>query len=357
MQTADVIVIGGGIAGISAAARLSTDAKVIVLEMEKNTCYHATGRSAAVFIRNYGNAVLRELNALSQEFLTEGDFLSRRGELLVALPDQTDNVEAHLEVSDTVERVDERAMRTLVPILREGRFALGAYERDAFDIDVDRLVQFFSKSLRENGGKVEINAEVMALSRQTGSWIAETKTCSYAAPLVINAAGAWADVVAIRAGLAPKGLQPLRRSAAIVPVDHRGVSEWPLVAGIAEDWYAKPESGHLMVSPADEDLVEPHDAWPDDLVLAHGIDRFERATTVKVKKLKATWAGLRTFASDKSPVVGFDGATEGFLWLAGQGGYGVQTSPALSILAADLCLGRMLQIGSTTLEQMSPNRF
>jgi D-arginine dehydrogenase len=167
-----------------------------------------------------------------------------------------------------------------------------------------------------------------------------TAAGAFEAPVIVNAAGAWADTVAQLAGVATLGLTPLRRSAAILPApEGRDVSSWPAVCSMSETWYAKPEAGKLMVSPADEDPVEPHDAWPDDMVLAEGLDRYERAVTVPVTRVERSWAGLRTFAPDRTPVVGFDPAAEGFFWLAGQGGYGIQTAPALSRLAGALLTG------------------
>ena len=357
MKTADVIVVGGGIAGISVAARLAPDARVVVLERESSTCYHATGRSAAVFIRNYGNKVLRVLNGLSQNHLLDGGYLSQRGELLVALPDQGAHLDDVLSKADTVERVDEPTLRQLVPILREGLFIGGAYEREAYDIDVDLLVQSFARQLRQHGGEVITDAEVVGLTRSGETWNVETRVGDFEAPVVVNAAGAWADMVATRAGLRPVNLQPLRRSAAIVPIEDHDLRQWPLFAGIAENWYGKPEAGQLMVSPADEDLVAPQDAYPDDLVLAEGIHRFEQSTTVSVRRVTHRWAGLRTFATDRTPVMGFDPRSSGFFWLAGQGGYGIQTAPALSLLAADLVLGRVRAVDSELLAALSPARF
>lgn len=356
MKRADIVVIGAGIAGISAAARLSEAAHVVVLEAEPVVGYHATGRSAAVFIRNYGNDVLRVLNVASQPYLEGGDYLHRRGELLLALPDQVDLIEQHLDRGETIKRLDADAVVDKVPILKPGRFVGGAYEEQAYDIDVDRLLQSFLRTFRHNGGTVETNSVVTSMSFQNGVWRIKTAAGEFEAPIVVNAAGAWADKVAQKAGVAAQGLRPLRRSAAIVPMPDHETSTWPLFLGIAEDWYAKPEAGQLMVSPADEDLVEPHDAFPDDMVLAEGIDRFEKSTIIEVKRVTHSWAGLRTFAPDRSPVVGFDGTAKGFFWLAGQGGYGVQTSPALSQLAADLCLGRPGDFSPEILERMSPSR-
>lgn len=357
MKTADIVVIGGGIAGISAAAEMSKDAAVVLLEAEPVTGYHSTGRSAAVFIRNYGNATLRQLNAAAQPHLDEGGYLRQRGELLLALPGQEKVVEDHLAMGPSVSHLSEAEAREMVPILRPGRFVGAAFEREAHDIDVDLLMQDYLRVLRGNGGEVITDARVTALRRDGAVWICDHKGGSVAAPVVVNAAGAWADEVAEMAGAARVGLRPCRRSAAIVPLPEHDLARWPLFAGAAEDWYGKPEAGKLMVSPADEDEVAPQDAWPEDMVLAEGIHRFEQATTIEVTRVERTWAGLRTFAPDRTPVVGFDPSQQAFFWLAGQGGYGVQTAPALSRLTADLCLKRAPGLAADTVTALSPHRF
>jgi D-arginine dehydrogenase len=201
-------------------------------------------------------------------------------------------------------------------------------------------------------------AGVTAIRREAGQWQVDTPQGSHAAPILVNAAGAWADEVAVLAGLPRIGLQPCRRSAAIIPApEGYATQHWPIFGSIAETWYAKPEAGKLMVSPADEDPVDPHDAWPDDMVLAEGLDRFEQAVTHQVRRVEHSWAGLRTFAPDRTPVAGFDPRADGFFWLAGQGGYGVQTAPALSRVAAALIIGCDLPIDATTRAALAPDRL
>jgi len=360
--TADVLVIGGGIAGISAAARIAPDARVTVLEREAAIGMHATGRSAAIFIANYGNATLRALNAVSAPELEAPDFLddsvlSPRGEMVVATEAEMPDLERHLADSTGVERLTPDQAVALVPVLRRELIHGAAIERGARDIDVDRLLQGFARLLRSHGGRVVSEAAVGGIARTGGVWRVATTAGAFEAPVLVDAAGAWADVVAGMAGAAPIGLVPMRRSAAILPVaPDREVDRWPLFAPVTETWYAKPEAGKLMVSPADEDPVEPHDAWPDDMVLAEGLDRFERMTTVQVTRVERSWAGLRSFVADRTPVVGFAPGADGFFWLAGQGGYGVQTSPALSRLAADLVLGRTPALPADVLAALSPMR-
>ena len=362
--TADVLVIGGGIAGIGAAARLAGAARVTVLEAEHAPGRHSTGRSAAIFIRNYGNAVLRALNAASApvfeapEGIAETTLLSPRGELMLAAEDEMPALAAYLDGAEGVERLTAAEALEIVPILRPGPIAAAVLERDAQDIDVDRLVQGLLRLMRRAGGRLATGAPARAIRRQGGLWQVETPSGRFAAPVLVNAAGAWAGAVGARAGGVAPGLAAFRRSAAILPAPPvPGFDRWPLFGSITERWYAKPEAGRLMVSPAEEDPVEPHDAWPDDMVLAEGLHRYEQAVALPVTRVERSWAGLRTFAPDRTPVVGFDPRAEGLFWLAGQGGYGIQTAPALSQLAADLVLGRAPRLPAPVVAALSPGRF
>jgi D-arginine dehydrogenase len=363
-ERSDVLVLGGGVAGIGAGAMMVPDAAVTVLESERNIGYHATGRSAAIFIRNYGNAVLRALNAASEGFfeapegVSESSLLSPRGQMMIATEEELPLLEAYLEGAEGMERLTPGEAGELVPILRTEALAAAVIERDARDIDVDRLLQGLARRLRHDGGRIETGAPATAISRAGGLWRVETPKGTFEAPVLANAGGAWADAIAELAGIPPLGLRPLRRSAAILPApDGMDVSAWPLFVAASESFYAKPEAGRLMVSPADEDPAEPHDAWPDDMVVAEGLHRFEQAVTTPVTRVERSWAGLRTFAPDRTPVVGFDPQAEGFLWVAGQGGYGVQTAPALSRLAADLALGRAPGLAAEAVAALSPRRF
>ncbi|WP_422369846.1 NAD(P)/FAD-dependent oxidoreductase [Hoeflea sp.] len=362
-SSSDIVIIGGGIAGISAAARLAPEARVTVLEAEPMIGHHSSGRSAAIFIRNYGNATLRALNAASAPFLAEPEgvsetsLLSPRGEMLVATEADLSSLEAYLDGSEGLERLSPRQARDLVPILREEAIAAAAIEWDAQDIDVDRMLQGFARQVRALGGAIVTGAPVQSISRQDGVWSVATPAGTHSAPILVNAAGGWADRVAAMAGVRPLGLMPLRRSAVLLPApDGHDISRWPLFANAGDQWYAKPEAGKLMISPADEDPVEPHDIWADDMVIAEGLHRYEQAVTVPVTRVEHSWAGMRTFAPDRTPVVGHAADADGFFWLAGQGGYGMQTAPALSRLAADLCLGRLSPLPQTVIEALSPGR-
>src|SRR6056297_2949417 len=364
MTHPDIIVIGGGIAGISAATDLAVHARVTVIEGEAQLGYHATGRSAAIFIRNYGNATLRALNAAAApvfeapEGISDRSLLSPRGELLLADETELATLTAYCDGASGIDLLEPADAVDLVPILRPERIARAALERDAQDIDVDRMLQGYARLLKARGGRVVTGAQVQAITRGHLAWQVTAAGETYTAPVVVNAAGAWADPVAETAGARALGIRPYRRSAAIIPApEGHNVEHWPLFGAITESWYAKPEAGKLMVSPADEDAVDPHDAWPDDMVLAEGLYRFEQAVTHPVTRLEHSWAGLRSFAPDRTPVVGFGGQTEGFFWLAGQGGYGVQTAPALACLTAELITGQTPDLPPETVAALSPKRF
>lgn len=364
VKTADVIVIGAGIAGISAAAELAQDMSVVVLEGEAQAGYHATGRSAAIFIRNYGNAAIRMLNAASAPFLeapigvSETSLLSPRGEMLIANECEVDALNAYLDAAEGMEILSPEQAVELMPILRSDSIAKAAIEWNAQDIDVDRMLAGYTRLLRTRGGEISLNMHVNSLTFANGSWEVEASGHRYFAPIVVNAAGAWATEIAKMAKASIIEITPLRRSAAIVPLQPGlDPTHWPLVASANESWYAKPEAGKLMVSPADEDPVAPHDAWADDMVLAEGLHRFEQAVTMPITRVEHSWAGLRSFAPDRTPVVGFDAQAAGFFWLAGQGGYGVQTAPALAQLTRRMCQNQAAKLDVDIISAMNPERF
>jgi len=372
----DIVVVGGGIAGISAAAKLSASAKVTVVEAESHTAFHSTGRSAAIFIENYGNSTLRTLNKMSLPELSgeqgageEGDasdsvsttVLSKRGELLLVGENDDQTCQEYLDNSSGIEHLTAAEAIRLVPCLKPDTFVSALFEPDASDIDVDFLLSRYLKQLKKNQGVLHTDARVHDINYLHGCWQLHSEHCSFAAPIMVNAAGAWADVIAQLAGLPTLGLSPCRRSMAQFDVTSYQVSDWPLFGSVDETWYAKPQSGKLLLSPADEDPVQPHDAWPEDETIAAAIDRFEQMTDLQLPRPSHRWAGLRTFASDRTPVVGEDPLATGFYWLAGQGGYGIQTAPALSSI---LC-SQLSQIGeskSTSSDKqlsatLSPARF
>ena len=344
---ADVIVIGAGIAGVSAAAELAADARVIVLEMEPQPGYHATGRSAAYFAAAYGKKVVRDFTACCEGFFrnppqgfSELPLMRARDCVFFGRSDQVGSLDALLADNPQLARVDAAELRRRVPVFAEGYLHGGLWERRGGDLDVDALLQGYLRLLRERGGRVLGLRRVSALARRGGIWRAEAGGEQFEAPVVIDAAGAWADPVAALAGLQPLGLRPLRRTALTVDApEGMEIADWPNLIDADEDFYFKPEAGHILISPADETPCEPCDAQPEDLDVALGVDRFERATGRDIRHVRSRWAGLRTFAPDRVFVAGFDPRSEGFFWLAGQGGYGIQSAPALAQLARCLVLG------------------
>lgn len=350
-EQTDVIVIGGGMAGAGAAFEISRAAKVVLLERESHCGYHTTGRSAASFTENYGNGVIRRIVLASRSFLTDppagfADYplLSKRGMITVARADQLDLLAQDLEtaqalVPSIVAMTPAEAIQR-VPVLRADYLA-GAYiEPHSMDIDVNGLHQGFLRGARARGVKIVTNAGVAAIDRQDGQWRVETSAGTFLAPRIVNAAGAWGDEIAVMAGVPPVGLQPKRRTAFNIPapvgVD---ISDWPLVHDVGAEFYFKPDAGQLFVSPADATLSPPMDAYAEDIDVAIGAERLERATTIEVQRVSRSWAGLRTFVADGSPVVGPDDEVADFFWLVGQGGYGIKTSPALSRVCASLIAG------------------
>lgn len=349
----DVIVIGGGIAGVSAAARLSEHAHVILIESESALGYHASGRSAALFEKNYGLPSVITLNLASEAF--HQPYLSSRGFLLVGREGEDSAFEADAKTLNCPE-ISMDAARGHVPILNE-TVTRAAYHAEAYDIDTDRMIQDFARTVRANGGQVLTGKHVDSI-RFDNTWTVQCGKDSYTAGTLVNAAGAWADQIAVMAGITPVGITPHRRSMArIAAPGGLDVTRWPIFFGVSESFYVKPDAGALLVSPADEDATHPHDAWADDLVLAEGLDRYERHVNQPVTRVIASWAGLRSFAPDRSLVLGPDPENAAFVWCAGQGGYGFQTAPAASQLLADLTLGHSPQIDAATVAALSPARF
>ncbi len=353
----DFLVVGGGIAGVSAAARLSALGSVILLEGEDALAYHASGRSAALFEENYGKPSTVDLNKASQHFHAEADVLSPRGLMLVGSTAEAE----HFAADQAKMKLDSLSIEeavAMVPILDRETVDRVAFDPHAWDIDTDRLVQTFAKIARANGGQIVTKARVEAISRTDGGWSVKAGQTTYDARNIVNAGGAWADQIAQMAGIAPLGLKPLRRSMARIPAPAGlDVSKWPMMFGPGEDWYAKPDAGALIVSPAEEDLVEPHDAFADDMVLAEGLARYEANVTEPVTRLLSSWAGLRTFTPDRTLVLGPDPSEPSFIWCAGQGGYGMQSSPAASQLLADLVAGRASELPAETVAALRPERL
>ncbi len=347
----DFIVVGGGIAGVSAGYFLAPHGRLLLLERESALAYHTTGRSAAIYTQAYGNAAVRALTVAGHDFFTtppEGfsdhALLGPRGALFIGRDDQRealDRAEAEgRQFVDTVRRVDVAEACAILPVLRPDYVAGAVLEPDAMDIDVHALHQGFVRGIRARGGTIRTEAAVLALGRDGADWSVETPGGACTAPVVINAAGAWCDELAAMAGLDPVGLVPKRRTAVVFDAPPGlDIDAWPLTIDVDEEFYFKPEAGKVMGSPADETPMPPCDVQPEELEIAIAIDRIQTATTMTVDRVSHHWAGLRSFVADKTPVVGFDPAAPGFFWLAGQGGYGIQTAPALGRLTADLARG------------------
>lgn len=354
----DFLIIGGGIAGLSAGARLSAHGTVTLLEAETGLGYHASGRSAALFEANYGLASTVALSVASADYhhSANGGYLSPRGLMVVAGSDDGEAFARDL-VSLKLDEIPVAEAIAKVPVLNPGTVGFAAYHSAAWDIDTDRMLQDFARTIRGNGGQVITGSRVTAIARTGAGWRV-TANKDYDAANLVNAAGAWADPVAQMAGVAPIGIVPHRRSMARLPAPGgHDVSGWPMMLGVGETWYAKPDAGKLLVSPADQDPVEPHDAWADDMVLAEGLARYEAMVTEPVTRVESNWAGLRSFSPDRALVLGPDPDTPEFIWCAAQGGYGFQTAPAASQLLADLVTGTPSQIDAHTIAALKPNRF
>ena len=357
-MSCDFLIIGGGIAGISVAARLSHLGSVTLLEAESNLGYHASGRSAAMFEETYGKPTTITLNRASKTYHMEanGGVLSPRGLMLLGAGDDA-AFEADLAQMQMAELTMDEA-RAVVPILNGDTVTRIGHRADASDIDTDLLMQNFAREARSNGAGIWLGSRVEAVTHTGKGWRAECDETLHEGRILVNAAGAWADDVAGMAGVTPLGITPFRRSMArlAAPGGH-DTRRWPMMFGTGETWYAKPDAGALLVSPADEDRLAPQDAWADDMVLAEGLARYEAHVTEPVTRPLATWAGLRSFAPDRQLVIGFATDNPDFFWLAGQGGYGMQTAPAASRLAADLIAGRPPEIDAKTTAALSPVRF
>jgi D-arginine dehydrogenase len=370
-RAADFLIIGAGMAGASCGYWLSRHGRVILLEREAQPGYHTTGRSAALYTETYGNAAMRALTVASRAFYLDPPagfastpLLAPRGTLLVARADQLADLERlYGECRGLVGNLalwSGEQVRARVPAFRPDQVAAAVFEPDARDIDVHALHQGFLRGIRAAGGEVACNAEALALTR-SGGWQVESRAGVFRAPVVVNAAGAWADEIGRLAGARPLGLTPLRRTAitfdAPPGVD---ISEWPAVIDVDEQWYFKPDAGRLLASPADETPSPPCDAQPDEYDIALLVERLTQATTLKVPRLAAKWAGLRSFVADRTIALGFDTNVAGFFWLAGQGGYGIQTAPAAGRAAAALARGMELpaDIGDLGVDagQLSPSR-
>ena len=343
----DFLVIGAGVSGAAAALELATFGSVILLEMEDQPGYHSSGRSAALYTPNYGPALVREICQAASPFFNappagfaEHPLLSPRGALTLGIDDPEGQIDALLRDFSPEHPIEEVTMQRameLCPPIRPGAFRRALYEPGVMDMDAAAIQQGYLRGFKSRGGRLVLSSPVTALERSAGLWTAVTRSERYRAPIVVNAAGAWADRIGTMAGAAPISLTPYLRTVMVVEVPPEFCGPRQPVADVADTWtYFKPEAGRILASPGDETPSEPMDAYPDDMVIAELADYLERHTLIKVERVLRSWAGFRSFVADHCPVVGFDPRTDGFFWLAGQGGYGIMMSPVLGRATATL---------------------
>ncbi|HEV2867099.1 MAG TPA: FAD-dependent oxidoreductase [Allosphingosinicella sp.] len=346
MDCADFLIVGGGVAGLSAGARLARHGRVIVLEAEAALGFHSSGRSATFSHFGIGNRIVRALTAHSRQyFLAAGERLCRRSTaLFVATEEMIPALEAlrgdMAPFTDSVTPAEPPQLQALFPPLRTGGDAIvaGLFYPDGLRLDSDAMLQRFARDIRQAGGEVLTGRRVSGVGSTDGGWTVRSEAGeSWQAPVLINAAGAWADAVAAAAGVRPLRLNPLRRTIIVVdPPAGADVREWPFVKTAVDDFYILPESGRLMASPVDEVESDPCDAQPEEYDVALAAWKVERYTTLSVARIAHRWAGLRTFTADRSPAIGYARDASGFFWLAGQGGFGLQTAPAAAEAAEAL---------------------
>lgn len=369
----DFVIIGAGMAGASAAYFLATHGSVLLVEMESQPGYHTTGRSAALYTEAYGNAPIRALTSAGRAFLTEPPdgfaevpLLTPRGVMFVGRTDQLVALdgafaEGAAQIS-SMRRLTAAEVLDWVPVLREDYVAAGVLEPEAKDMDVNAIHQGFLRGARAQGAELRQNALAESLMREGTAWRIRAGGDDILGKVVINAAGAWCDHIADLAGANRVGLVPKRRTVILFegPEAH-AFAQWPALIDVDEEFYARPESGALMGSPADETPMAPCDVQPEEFDIAIAVDRLQKATTLEIRRINRSWAGLRSFVADKTPVVGFDPRVPGFFWLAGQGGYGIQTAPSMGRVSAALAMGAEipadLQEFGVRAADLSPARF
>ena len=353
MNGADFLIVGGGVAGLSAGAALARHGKVVVLEAEEALGYHSSGRSATFSHYGIGSVPVRALTAWSRSFFEQppegfADVpLARRASALFFATEEMlgtlDTLEAEMaRFTDSLDRIGEAEMKAHFPPLLtgEGAAVSACLYRDGLRLDSDALLQGYKRAIRTAGGEVLTGRRISAVRREYGAWSIDAAGESWSAPILVNAAGAWADGIAAMAAVEPLGLRSLRRTIIVVDApDGADVRDWPFVKSVVDDFYILPESGRLMASPVDEVECEACDARPEDYDLALAAWKVEQYTTLPVARIAHRWAGLRSFTADRVPVAGFAADAPGFFWLAGQGGYGLQTAPAMAAIAETLVLG------------------
>ena len=346
MTQFDFCIVGAGIAGASIAAHLAKTHKVVLIDMEDRAGYHTTSRSAASYEPNYGPPPMLAFTRASDHFFknppkgfAEAALLTPRASLFFEAEGQAEHTAQLLSNAAGLDEISIKQAIDVFPVLRPNYASRCFLDAHTADIDVDLLHRGYHKMFKSSGGTTLLSSPLVSAARKNAAWTLMCGSTELVATTIINASGAWGDVVAQTCGAKPVGLVPKRRSIGVVPIsDGLDFKDWPMVTDVGETWYAKPQSGKLIVSSADATPVEPHDAYADDMAIAEGIDRLMTATTLEVERLEHSWGGLRTFAPDGNPVIGFDRHTDGFFWAVGQGGYGIQSCPALSATAAAMAL-------------------
>ena len=368
MSASDILVVGGGIAGLSAAAALSKHARVTVLEAEEQVGFHSSGRSATMVHYALGDRLVRALTLASRSFFdrppaqfTDVPLGHRVPVLVFARDDEKaalDRLDAEISLFARLERLDAAGVHQLCPLLRDDAHH-GIADFDAMRLDPHSLLQGNLKQLRTHGGELRTNARAAKIDREGGAWSVTTEGGeSFAAPILVNAAGSWADQVAVMAGIQPLALEPKRRT--IITFDAppgTDLERLPFAKTIGDELYFAAESGRLFASPMDEVPSDPCDAQPDEYEIALAAHRMEERTTVQVRHIHSKWAGLRTFTSDRHPAVGYAPDADRFFWLAGQGGFGLQTSPAIAAIVESLIAGMDWPVPDIAREDLCPGRF
>ena len=370
-QTSDILIIGGGVAGLSAAAALAGHAKVTVLEAEGGIGFHSSGRSATMLHYALGDRLLRALTQASRSFFesppedfTESPLGQPMPVVVHARVDEKaelDRLEADISPFARLERLDADGLRKECPLLRTGPGGSehGLIDRAGLKLDGNALLQGFARQLQRHGGELRTGSRIASIARVGGSWRIETERGeSFSTGLLLNAAGAWADRVAETAGVQPMAIQPMRRTIIVFDAPHGAdISQLPFTKTIGDELYFGQEAGRIFASPMDEVPTDPCDAQPEEFEIALAAHRVEERTVAKVERIAHRWAGLRSFAPDRHPVVGFDPDAEGFFWLAGQGGAGLQTAPAVAEIVRSLVIGGESSVSGVNPEALSPARF
>ena len=370
-QSSDILIIGGGVAGLSAAATLAPEAKVTVLEAEDAVGFHSSGRSATMLHYALGNRIIRALTLASRSFFESPPDGFSAASLTASMPvlvhgkagekAELEQLEADMSPFADLERLDAAGLRTECPLLRTGpgQSEHGLIDRQGLKLDGNALLQVYVRQLQHSGGEVHTGARISGVQREGDGWSVQTERGDrFSAGILINAAGAWADAVAQLAGIQPIGMQPMRRTIIVFDApDGADISRLPFTKTIGDELYFGQEAGRIFASPMDEVATDPCDAQPDEYEMALAAHRVEERTFAKVDRIVHRWAGLRSFAPDRHPVVGYASDADGFFWLAGQGGAGLQTSPAMAQIVRSLITGEASPINGVAVDRLSPGRF